>query len=79
MQALDQILSSLLEMSRLEAGLVQAHSRPCDVRELLLAIQVEYTPLASSKKLTIRSESEPLVVMTDPYLLQRIIRNLVDN
>jgi signal transduction histidine kinase len=79
LQALDEILSSLLEVSRLEAGTVRVEKRACNLRDALLAVQVEYTPRATAKRIAIRSEATNRTVMTDPDLLRRILRNLVDN
>jgi signal transduction histidine kinase/CheY-like chemotaxis protein len=79
LQALDEILSSLLEVSRLEAGTVRVERRPCNLRDLIIGVQIEYTPRATAKHIGIRTGVPNLSVVTDPELLRRILRNLVDN
>lgn len=77
--AMKTLLTSLLEMSRLEAGLVQSKAMPIDFRALMLRIQIEYSPLTAAKGVDLRTVSPPLIIESDPDLLERIIRNLVDN
>lgn len=77
--AMKTLLTSLLEMSRLEAGLVQSKAIPVDFRALMLRIQIEYSPRTASKGIDFRTVSPPLIIESDPDLLERIIRNLVDN
>jgi signal transduction histidine kinase/CheY-like chemotaxis protein len=79
LDAMKTLLASLLEMSRLEAGLVQRKAVPVDLRALMLRIQIEYSPRAAVKRIDLRTVSPPLVVLSDPDLLERIVRNLVDN
>jgi signal transduction histidine kinase/CheY-like chemotaxis protein len=77
--AMKTLLTSLLEMSRLEAGLVHSKVMPVDFRALMLRIQIEYSPRAAIKGVDLRTISPPIIIQSDPDLLERIIRNLVDN
>lgn len=77
--AMAMILGSMLEMARLEAGMVTPRRRPVDLRALLLAIQIEYTPRASALGIELRTDAPALTIQTDPDLLIRVVRNLVDN
>src|SRR5690606_8259415 len=77
--AMGDILDSMLEMSRLEAGLVRVNIGPVDLRELLLSIQIEFTPRAQARQLQISTDVAAIGIESDRDLLGRIVRNLVDN
>jgi signal transduction histidine kinase/ActR/RegA family two-component response regulator len=77
--AMGNILDSMLEMSRLEAGLVRITIVPIDLRDLLLSIQIEFTPRAQSRQLQLTTDVAAINIESDRDLLGRIVRNLVDN
>src|SRR5690606_260959 len=52
---------------------------PVDLRELLLSIQIEFTPRAQERKLLLSTDVAAINIETDRDLLGRIVRNLVDN
>ena len=79
LQALEEILSSLLEMSRLEAGAVKVEPRACQAGAILEAVADEYRHRAAAKGLGLTVDTGRIAVHTDPELLKRILRNLVDN
>ncbi len=75
------LLDGLLDVSRLDAGAVQADWRDIDLGALLDSLGAEYTPLASQRGLTlaVSQPAEPLVVRSDIDLLRRVLSNLVGN
>ena len=77
--AMGNILDSMLEMSRLEAGLVRISIAPIDLRDLLLSIQIEFTPRAQARDVQLTTDVAAINIETDRDLLGRIVRNLVDN
>src|SRR5690606_24941194 len=77
--AMGNILDSMLEMSRLEAGLVRITIVPIDLRDLLLSIQIEFTPRAQARQLQLTTDVAAINIESDRDLLGRIVRNLVDN
>ncbi|MEB2320732.1 MAG: ATP-binding protein [Pseudomonadota bacterium] len=77
--AMGNILDSMLEMSRLEAGLVRISIVPIDLRDLLLSVQIEFTPRAQARNLLITTDVAAINIESDRDLLGRIVRNLVDN
>lgn len=79
-QGLNGMLTGLLDLSRLDAGVVRPKPMPVDVNEMLERLEAAYTLLAAEKGLRFRLRSQPGVrVVTDPELLERILRNLLDN
>ena len=77
--ALSALVESLLDISRLDAGVVQPAPQPVAVRALLERIETGYRAQARDKGLGFRVEAIDATVHTDPLLLERVLRNLVDN
>lgn len=73
------MFSSLLDISRLDAGVVIPDIVDVDVISCCNALESEYRQIASKKGLRFNYEVEPGWVRTDPMLCSRIVRNLVDN
>jgi len=78
-EALSGLFSSLLEIARFDDGSIKAHRRPCKLQDIISPIAQEYEPLAQNKDLQLLCEIDNTVVDTDPVLLNRIVRNLIDN
>jgi PAS domain S-box-containing protein len=81
-QALDglrMLLDSLLDVSRLDAGLVVAHPAVVPLGPLLERLAAEYRPRVAAKGLRLRMVGTDAAVRTDPALLERILRNLLEN
>lgn len=78
-EALDALFGALLDISSLDAGVVQPQRESFSIEPLLERIAREYTPEARSKGVRIVSYTRPCGVYSDPRLLARIIGNLVAN
>jgi len=77
---LNQLLSSLLSISRLNAGIVEIKKQSLDLNALLDDLIAEISPRCEEQGLRVNLESSGAVtVMTDPVLLLRILRNLAEN
>ncbi|MBL8345722.1 MAG: hybrid sensor histidine kinase/response regulator [Rubrivivax sp.] len=73
------LFNSLLDISKLDAGMVQAERRPCRLRPLLERICAEEGALAARRGLALRTRLADAWANTDPVLFERIARNLVAN
>ena len=78
-QASSEMLHSLLDYSRIEAGVVTPEISAFRVQPVLNKIEREFFPQADAKGLRYRSRESRLVVQSDPALLELILRNLVAN
>jgi len=70
---------ALLDISSADVGAVVPRRRPVAVRELLRLIETESAPRARQRGLRLETRGPELVLMTDPELVLRILRNLVAN
>ena len=80
MHALSTQLDTLLDISKLDAGVVPVEPRNFPITPFLSQLREEFGPIARRKglELDIRSPAEG-ICYTDPLLLERVLRNLLDN
>ncbi len=81
-QSLDSmgaILDALLDISKLDSGSVVPEIVDFPLQQLLDQLIADNQPLAEAKGLALIVEPTPLIVRSDPALLQRIIDNFVAN
>ncbi len=80
MQDLTSELDSLLDISKLDAGIVKVNANEIDLNLLLQNIRTLYLPIAAENNLNLVVVANALISLnSDRSLLERIIRNLVDN
>lgn len=77
--ALVGMFDELLDISRLEAGVVEPRRQHFELQPLLDRIYGDFAPLAQSKGLEFDVPVGDWVVFSDPFLVQRILSNLVSN
>ncbi len=79
-QTLASQLDALLDISKLDAGVVSVNRAPVGLRGFLERLHAEIQPAAQQKGLRVSLEcAQDGMVDTDPMLLERILRNLLDN
>ncbi len=79
LHAMEGLFESLLDLSRLDAGRVNANIEPVALDEVLSWIDLEYASAARDKGLRFRVRPSGLWAQTDITLLRRILMNLVAN
>lgn len=77
--AMTNLLNSLLDISRLDAGAIKPEWEEFPMQRLVDRLSAEFDRQAQSKGLRFLSESCPAVVRSDPNLLAEVITNLVSN
>lgn len=77
--ASSDMLNTLLDFSRVEAGVVMPLAQPFSLQDLLNKIENDLAPLADAKGLVYRTRETTLVVDSDAALVELIVRNLVSN
>ncbi|HEV7440477.1 MAG TPA: hybrid sensor histidine kinase/response regulator [Methylobacterium sp.] len=79
LQTIEDLIKTLLDISKLDAGIVRPEVKPVRLRDLFATIAGSFKPFAERKGLRLRVHRPDLVVMSDVALLQRILQNLVSN
>ena len=79
LESVDDLINTLLEISRLDAGAVEAEPRHFPVAQLLEQVAEEFAPLAEAKSLRLQLHTSPAIIHSDWVLLGRVIRNFLSN
>jgi signal transduction histidine kinase/ActR/RegA family two-component response regulator len=74
-----EMFNAILDVSRLDAGVIQPRLAPVRISRLLLDIAEEFAGEADAKNLSLRVRAADRWVDSDPMLLGRIVRNLLSN
>ncbi len=77
--ALGTSLDTLLDISRLDAGVVMPDIQATPLNPVFQTINHLFTSRAEEKGLQLRLRASPLAVRTDPALLTSMLSNLVEN
>ena len=77
--AMDGLFNSLLDISRLDAGVVESQVEDFSIGALIERVCRDHLAEAKAKGLRLVSVDCSAIVRTDPFLLERILRNLVSN
>ena len=79
LQSLDDLFLALLDISRLDAYQVEPKLESFALTGLLDLVHSEYVAMASDRKLRLRVSPCRMIIRSDVNLLQRVLRNLVNN
>ncbi len=79
LHSMTEMLDTLLDVNRIESGIVKPELRRIALAPLLERLGEEFAPLCDLKGLRLRIVPGRAVVRTDPQLLQQILRNLLSN
>lgn len=73
-------MNALLDVSKLDAGLVEVNLEGMDLQGYLRQLLAEFTPQAVEKGLDFRlTGTQPAYVLTDHELFDRVVRNILSN
>ncbi|MBD2246868.1 hybrid sensor histidine kinase/response regulator [Nostoc sp. FACHB-888] len=80
-QDLLEMVNTLLEVYRHEAGYKTLKISPCNIQELVAEVSQELTPLAEEKGLTVNTDlgETASTVMGDRVELRRVLTNIIGN
>ncbi|VAW61873.1 Putative two-component sensor [hydrothermal vent metagenome] len=77
--ALNDLLDSLLDVSKLDAGVIKVDSQIFSINDLFDSLKNEFESCAVEKNIRLKFVKTQLCVNTDLRILDRIIRNLISN
>lgn len=75
----EELLTMLLEMTKLESGNLQPYKKDVPLWDILAPLNASFTLLAQEKGLGFQMQPTQVVVHTDQKILQRILQNLLSN
>jgi signal transduction histidine kinase len=76
---IEELLKSILDISKLEAGVVTPALRPVALDDMFASLALDIDPQARAKNLTLTWRPSGLAVVSDPLMLRRILQNLMAN
>jgi len=78
---LEQLIEDILQLSRLDSGLVELKRTSLDLDELISKIIDDLEPLAEAKQIVVQYKKprQPVTAYADSGQLERVVRNLIDN
>ncbi|WP_142848656.1 NahK/ErcS family hybrid sensor histidine kinase/response regulator [Telmatospirillum sp. J64-1] len=79
LEAVDELLNALLDISKLDAGVLNAQPVDFNVDSLLAAMAAEHVLQARAKGLSLKVRPCSCVLRSDQRLLGRILRNFISN
>ena len=79
LDAVEEILTALLDMSRLDTGVLQPQWSAIRIDDLFRQLQREFDPIAREKKLELTFVPCSLSIRSDRRLLRRLLQNLISN
>ena len=77
--AVEDIMSALLDISRIDSGALRPAPAPVNARDLLKKIEVEFGPMARERNISLKIVPTRATVIVDKMLVGRIVQNLVSN
>ncbi len=79
LEAVEEILGALLDISRLDAGATRPEIVDFPVNDIFRQLEIEFAPTARAKGLALRFVASSLCVRSDRRLMRRLLQNLVSN
>lgn len=77
--AVEDIMSALLDISRIDSGALRPAPVPVNARDLLKRIEVEFGPMAKERSVELTVVNTDATLLIDRMLVGRIVQNLVSN
>lgn len=78
-RSMQEMFRGLLDISKIDAGILVPAARDVDVGDLLRRLAGEFRPIAAERGLRLRVVPGSARVTTDPVLLESVLRNFLSN
>ncbi len=79
LDTMHELLQTLLDISRLDAGVVVPSFESVSLRSVVASLLSDFRPIAADKGIELRSRTQDLAVWSDRRMLRRVLQNLVSN
>ncbi|WP_428353368.1 ATP-binding protein [Methyloprofundus sp.] len=77
--AINSMLNALLDVSKLDAGVVKPNIECFSLKELLSRLESDFISIARENHNQLRIRPPSAIVSSDPAMLERMLRNLIGN
>lgn len=77
--SLENILESLLDISKLDAGVISVNKQPFSIQKVFDVLESEFNSIAKEKNISIHFVTTSLYINSDLQNVERILRNLIAN
>lgn len=77
--SIDSMLNTLLDISKLDAGIVEPAIESVDLNELFMRLKAEFKSVVLENQNELRVRPTTAIVDSDPAMLERMLRNLLGN
>ena len=79
LETIDELLRSLLDISRLDAGVFKPQLEDISLAELFESLESDFKPIADQRKLQLRFRTTNIYVLSDRTMLRRVLQNFISN
>lgn len=79
LKATEELISTLLEIAKLDDGKLEPATQSIALGPLLLQLRDEFSMLAAQKQLQLLVRNTPYLVSSNPTYLRRILQNMLSN
>ncbi len=79
LDTMHELLQTLLDISRLDAGVVVPSFESVSLRSVVASLLSDFRPIAADKGIELRSRTQDLAVWSDRRMLRRVLQNLISN
>ena len=77
--ALEQSFTSMLDISKLDAGVIEPNLQSFPIRDLFRVLHMHCSGQAEELGLALRFKPGGKIITSDPHLLERVLSNLIHN
>ncbi|MCB1385356.1 MAG: hybrid sensor histidine kinase/response regulator [Nitratireductor sp.] len=79
LETMNELLKTLLDISKLDAGVVEPKIEPIALHDLVDRLRSDFAPIAEEKGLELRIRCDHQTVLSDRTMLRRMLQNLLSN
>jgi signal transduction histidine kinase len=77
LETMDELLRTLLDISKLDAGVVKAELRDVPISQIFQSLRSDFQPIADQKQVRLRFRPSLASARTDRSLLRRMLQNII--
>jgi signal transduction histidine kinase len=76
---MNEMITTLLDVDRMEAGQMPLRFEPCDIVELIQETSAKFGPVLGQRRLDCHHAADLIMIECDPDVIRRVVENLINN